>query len=192
MKIVAADRVDHVQEAKFDGEWKIVNVLCELNPKPACERGARDGRDASRWSTEIVIHRPRTVVAEYAADPDNAPNLYVNIKSIEWKTPRPLAVGSRLAFVAQFLGRRMAYTYEIVTFLPEERLVMQTAEGPFPMETQYTWESTADGGTRMTLRNSGEPRGLSKLVGPLMARAIRHANQKDLRRLKQILESKPN
>lgn len=139
-------------------------------------------------STEIVIERPRAAVSEYAADPDNAPKWYVNIKSVEWKTPRPLAEGSRLAFVAEFLGRRIAYTYEIVTFLPGERLVMRTAEGPFPMETQYSWESTEGGGTRMKLRNNGNPSGFSKLVAPFMAIAMRHANQKDLSRLKQLLE----
>lgn len=140
-------------------------------------------------STEIVIDRPRAAVSEYAADPDNAPKWYVNIKSVEWKTPRPLKVSSQVAFVAQFLGRRMAYTYEIVTLVAGERLVMRTAEGPFPMETQYTWESTANGGTRMTLRNIGNPRGFSKLVAPFMARAMRSANQKDLRLLKRLLEA---
>ena len=140
--------------------------------------------------TEILIERPRDVVAEFAADPDNIPKWYVNIKSVEWQTPRPLAVGSRVAFVAQFLGRRMAYTYEIVKFLPGERLVMRTAEGPFPMETQYTWQSVAGSSTRMTLRNLGSPSGFSKLVAPFMAVAIRRANKKDLARLKQILDQR--
>ncbi len=138
--------------------------------------------------TEIVIDRSCETVAAYAADPSKAPEWYANIKSVEWMTPPPLAVGSRLAFVAQFLGRRLAYTYEIVEMVARRKLVMRTAEGPFPMETTYTWEPVAEGKTKMTLRNRGEPTGFSKLVGPLMASAMRRANQKDLARIKLLLE----
>jgi uncharacterized membrane protein len=139
-------------------------------------------------ATEIVIDRPCDRVAPYAADPSNAPEWYVNIKAVEWKTSPPLDVGSRLAFVAHFLGRRLSYTYEIVEFVPGRRLVMRTAEGPFPMETTYTWEPAGQSRTRMTLRNRGEPSGFSKIVAPFMAAAMRRANQKDLARLKSVLE----
>ena len=138
--------------------------------------------------TEIVIERPCAEVAAYAADPDNAPRWYVNIKSVEWVTPAPLRVGSRLAFVAQFLGRRLAYTYEVVEHIPAARFVMRTAEGPFPMETTYAWEAVGEGATRMTLRNRGEPSGFSKLVAPFMAAMMERANRPDLARLKATLE----
>jgi uncharacterized membrane protein len=139
-------------------------------------------------TTETVIQAPVDRVAAFAADPDNIPSWYANIKSVEWKTERPLRVGSRVAFVAEFLGKRIAYTYDFVEFLPGRRLVMRTAEGPFPMETTYTWETIGDGSTRMTLRNRGTPAGFSKLVAPFMAVAVRRANRKDLARLKAVLE----
>jgi hypothetical protein len=140
-------------------------------------------------NTAIEISRPRALVAAYACHPDNATAWYQNIKSVEWKSPKPLAVGSRIAFVAQFLGRTLTYTYEVKDYVPGERFVQGTEEGPFPMETTYAWEDTPVGGTRMTLRNRGEPSGFSKLLTPLMASAMRRANQKDLGRLKVILET---
>ena len=139
--------------------------------------------------TDIVIARPREQVAAYAAEPDTAPSWYVNIKTVEWETPRPLQLGSRLTFTAHFLGRSLSYTYEIRELEPGRRLVMSTDQGPFPMETTYTWEDHDEGGTRMTLRNRGEPAGFRNVVTPLMAVAMRRANVKDLERLKATLEA---
>ena len=138
--------------------------------------------------TEIEIARPRSEVASFASDPDNATSWYQNIKSVEWESPKPLTVGSRVAFSAQFLGRRLVYTYEVREMVPGERFVQGTAQGPFPMETTYTWEDTPAGGTRMRLRNRGEP-AASRLAATLMASAIRRANNKDLARLKAVLEA---
>jgi uncharacterized membrane protein len=137
---------------------------------------------------EIVIARPRDEVAAYAADPDNATVWYENIEAVEWRSAKPLAIGSRIEFVARFLGRRLSYIYEVREWVPGERFAMSTAEGPFPMETTYAWED-ADGGTRMTLRNRGEPAGFGRVAAPVIAMAMRRANRKDLRRLKRILES---
>jgi uncharacterized protein YndB with AHSA1/START domain len=139
-------------------------------------------------STETVIQRSPDEVAAYAADPTNAPAWYVNIKSVEWKTAPSLEVGSRVAFIAHFLGRRMAYTYEIAEFVPGRRLVMRTADGPFPMETTYSWEPAVNGATKMTLRNRGTPSGFSILFAPVIGTAMRRANHKDLAALKAILE----
>jgi uncharacterized membrane protein len=139
--------------------------------------------------SEIVIDRPCEQVAAYAADPSHAPDWYVNIASVEWLTDPPVRVGSRMAFVARFLGRRLAYTYEIVEYVPGERLVMRTAQGPFPMETTYTWRTEGDDRTRMTLRNRGEPAGFSRPAGPFVAMAMRRANRNDLTALKARLET---
>ena len=140
-------------------------------------------------TTEVVIGRPRKDVATYAGDPSNVTSWYQNIRSVEWRTPPPAAVGSQIAFVAEFLGRRLAYTYEILELEPAQRLVMATSDGPFGMETTYEWTDAPDGGTRMTLRNRGNPSGFSSAVAPIMAAAMKRANRKDLDRLKQLLET---
>jgi uncharacterized membrane protein len=139
--------------------------------------------------TRIEIDCPRDRVAAYASDPTKAATWYQNIKSVEWPEDEALAVGSRMAFVAQFLRRKLIYTYQVRELVPGERLVMSTSDGPFPMQTTYTWQDVGAGRTRMTLRNSGEPSGFSKLTVPIMSTAMRRANRKDLERLKQLLES---
>jgi hypothetical protein len=139
-------------------------------------------------TTEAVIDRPRGEVASYAGDPTNAPVWYANIESSRWETQPPVRIGSRMTFVARFLGRRLEYTYEIVDFVPGERLVMRTAQGPFAMETTYVWADAGPGKTRMTLRNRGEPSGFASIAAPLMSSAMRRANLKDLANLKKILD----
>jgi uncharacterized membrane protein len=138
--------------------------------------------------TEITINCPRDEVSEYAANPDNAPEWYVNINSAEWQTPKPLKVGSKVAFKAAFLGKQLSYVYQIAEYIPGKKLVMRTADGPFPMETTYTWESVDEQTTRMTLRNKGNPVGFSMLFSPFMSLMMKRANNKDLKKIKFILE----
>lgn len=138
--------------------------------------------------TQISIARARAEVAAYARDPDNATEWYANIESARWETEPPLALGSRFAFVASFLGRHLEYVYEVKELVGDERFAMATADGPFAMETTYAWQATTEGETLMRLRNRGEPSGFSSFLAPIMAPAVRRANRKDLARLKRILE----
>jgi uncharacterized membrane protein len=142
-------------------------------------------------TTEIVIDAPLERVAGFTADPANAPRWYTNIRSAEWRSEPVVREGSTIDFVARFVGRELRYTYEIVELAPFERLVMRTAQGPFPMETTYTW-TERDGKTLMSLRNRGEPSGFGRIAAPFMASAVRRATRKDLARLKSIMEDEPS
>lgn len=139
--------------------------------------------------TEILIGKPIDIVAAYATEPDNAPEWYVNIKSANWETPKPLKVGSLITFTASFMGRDLTYTYEITELIEGEKLVMRTHQGPFPMQTIYEWSAFDESSTHMTLTNTGRPSGFSKLLSPFMVWAMKRANNKDLKRLKTILEN---
>jgi uncharacterized membrane protein len=139
--------------------------------------------------TKITINCPISQVSEYGANPDNAPEWYINIDSAEWRTPKPRILGSQIAFKAKFLGRELDYVYEIVEFVPGTKLVMKTAQGPFPMETIYSWQAINDNQTQMTLRNKGNPTGFSKIISPFMSSMMKKANMKDLKKIKEILEN---
>jgi uncharacterized membrane protein len=138
--------------------------------------------------TGIEIQRPRDEVAAYVSDPSNATKWYRNIRSVEWETPPPVVEGSRMRFRARFLGRDLTYTYEVRELVPGKRLVMGTADGPFAMETTYTFDDAPSGGTQVGLRNRGEPSGFAKVLSSVMTKAMRRENTKDLERLKELLE----
>jgi uncharacterized membrane protein len=138
--------------------------------------------------TTIEIQRPRAEVFAFAADPSNATAWYKNIEAVEWETPPPAVLGSRVRFRARFLGRTLEYTYEIREIDPGRRFVMATAQGPFPMETTYAWDDAAGNTTKMSLRNRGEPTGFATVAARAMAIAMRRANETDLKRLKALLE----
>ncbi len=141
-------------------------------------------------TTTIVIERPITEVAEYSGDPSNAPEWYRRIESVEWQTEPPITLGSLITFRAHFMGRELVYTYEITEFSPGEQVAMRTAQGPFPMNTTYTWRAVGDRVTHVTLRNHGDPTGFSRLAAPLMAVSMRRAMNQDLAALKRLLEAR--
>jgi uncharacterized membrane protein len=138
--------------------------------------------------TAIEISRQCGEVAAYAANPDNAPAWYTNIKAVRWETAPPLVLGSKVAFKARFLGKTLEYVYEFTELDPGRKLVMRTAQGPFPMQTSYTWAEAGGDSTRMTLRNTGSPAGFPAVVNLVMAPMMRRAMRKDLAKLKSLLE----
>lgn len=136
-----------------------------------------------------VIERPIGEVAAYVGDPSNAPEWYRRISAADWQTDPPVALGSRVTFRARFMGKDLVYTYEVVELSQGEQLTMSTAEGPFPMNTVYTWRPVGDRVTHMTLRNHGEPSGFGRVMAPVMSIAMKRAMTQDLAQLKQLLEA---
>jgi uncharacterized membrane protein len=138
--------------------------------------------------SEIEIQRPRDEIAAFVLDQDNAPAWIESVESVKWDAWRPLAERSRFTHVSGLLGGRLAYAYEVLELVPGERLVVSTEDGPFAMRTTYTWADAPGGATTMTLHSYGQPESSHRLSVPVIAKALRRANQKDLKRLKDVLE----
>jgi hypothetical protein len=139
-------------------------------------------------SSHIEIRRAREQVGDYAMNLDNARKWHGNLRSLEWITPPPLAVHSRIRVVTDLFGQCLNATYEIVSLSPAERLVMR-ADRPFPIEMRYILESITPARTRVTIRGRVEPEGFLTFLGPIIANELRKLHRNDLLRLKKMLES---
>jgi ligand-binding SRPBCC domain-containing protein len=135
-----------------------------------------------------TIARPRPEVAAYCVDPDKVTAWNSNITAVQWEKGEPVTLGSRFRFTSGFLGRTLQYTYDVVELVEAARFVMRSDQGPFPMETTYTWEDAPNGATWMSLRSRAEPTAFIGLAAPVLATAIRRSRANDLARLKSILE----
>ena len=138
-------------------------------------------------TAELVINLPREKVAAFVTEPANDPVWIGGIVEAKMLTEPPVQVGTKVARVAKFMGKRMHYTPEVVAYEPDA-LVAMRAESPFAMTIRYEFED-ADGGTLTRIRVHGDGTGFFRLAGPLLSRMVMRNVYRDLRSLKGILES---
>jgi uncharacterized membrane protein len=136
------------------------------------------------------IDRPQDQVAAYLRDPANDPDWIGGIRSARLLTPGPVKVGSQVERVAGFLGRRIQYVNEI-TELTADRLAMRSVDSPFPMRVTYGHRDGGNGTAEVSVRVEGDAGRFYALAAPLLGLAVRRSITRDLRNLKQILESRP-
>ena len=139
-------------------------------------------------SVTIAIDRPPAIVMAFASDPTNDPAWIGGIRSVDILSQDPVGPGTTVRRVASFLGRKIGYTTEITDLEPGVRLTMRSLAGPFPLAVTYGFEPTTTG-TRMTIRNTGDPKGFFRLTKPLLKAAIRRNVRRDLAALKSLLET---
>jgi Polyketide cyclase / dehydrase and lipid transport len=139
-------------------------------------------------TAEVHVRRPSADVAAYMTDPANDPEWIGGVREARLEGPPPLRAGSRVARVAGFLGRRVDYVNEVVA-LDDDHLDMRSVVAPFPMQITYSFAPAGDGATAVRNRVRGAPGGFFALFGPLLAPMVRRSVQKDLERLRDVLEA---
>jgi len=140
-------------------------------------------------TAEVAIRRPLEHVTAYMIDPAHDPQWIGGVREARMETSPPLAVGSRVARIASFLGRRVEYVNEVTELDPERVLDMRSVKAPFPMRVTYSFEP-ADGGAATIVRDRvrGAPGGFFKLFGPVLGPLVKRSVQQDLERLRDLLE----
>ncbi|MSQ09668.1 MAG: ATPase [Dehalococcoidia bacterium] len=140
-------------------------------------------------TAHLTIACNRARVAALAMDPERERTWIGGIKETHVQTPLPLAVGSRVARVASFAGRRVDYVLEVVALELDALLDMQSVQAPFPMRVTYSFIDAPDGGTVAGIRIRGGSGGAMAMLGPLTACMVKRNISADLRRLKALLEA---
>jgi len=135
----------------------------------------------------VIIHRPVEEVFAYVSDLTHSAEWQAGLLEVRRLTEGPLGVGTRYAFVRQFIGRKMESTNEFVAYEPKRTVRFRIPSGSMPGQGTYLFEATPDG-TKLTSRVELEPRGLSRLAEPLIAASLRREIAAGLPVLKELLE----
>ena len=136
----------------------------------------------------VTISRPVHDVFAVLSDVENVPKWSSNTISETLLTPGMLREGSRRrAVIKGFAGRTMQNEAEMVEFEPDRRMVVDVVDAPFPTRIVIDF-APVDGGTRLDWTGIFSPGGLLAPTAGLMARFYRLAFEKDLERLKVLME----
>ena len=143
----------------------------------------------ARIDGEIVINRPVEEVFDFAADERNEPRYNPRMVSSELLSPGPVGLGSRFRAVMGSWPRRTTMTTQFTGYQRPRRLALTTHLSAMEIHGSLTFDPVP-GGTRMRWSWEVAPRGLLKLMSPLMARVGARQERAISTGLKRLLEAK--
>lgn len=142
----------------------------------------------ARAENETTINRSSEDVYAFLADGLNNPKWRSGVQEIALKSGTPKSVG---AVYSQTLsgpgGRPIAGDYEITRAEPSTNLGFQVVGGPARPRGEYQL-TPAPSGTTVRFVLDLQPRGLMRIMAPLITRTMR-SEVSQLARLKAVLEA---
>ena len=140
-------------------------------------------------SGEIVINRPVEEVFDTVADERNEPRYNPGMLRAEKLSPEPVGLGSRFRAEMRTRSRRTMMTIEFTGYERPRRLASTTGLATLDIQGVLTFEPVP-GGTRMRWSWDVAPRGLLKLMSPLVVRVGARQERAIWTGLKQLLEAR--
>ena len=142
----------------------------------------------AKLETSITINRPIEEVFAFVADLANNAKWQTGVIAAEVTSPGPVGVGTKYKYDAEIMGRKLETTGELTAYDPPRITAWKATSGPFPMSGSTTFESVP-GGTRVVDGMEAEPGGFFKLAEPLLVMQMRGQMEKDMKKLKELLEA---
>jgi hypothetical protein len=138
---------------------------------------------------EIVISRPVEEVFDFVADERNEPRYNPRMLRADKLTSGPIGLGTRFGALMASRRRSVAMTIELIGFERPRRLASLTRLARMEIGGVLRFDSVPEG-TRMRWAWELRPRGLLRLVTPVIARLGRRQEQRIWASLKHVLESR--
>jgi uncharacterized protein YndB with AHSA1/START domain len=139
---------------------------------------------------EIVINRPVDEVFDFLADGRNEPHYNPHMLRAEQTSAGPVGPGTQFRTEVTTNGRSMEMIYEVTAYERPQRLAGRTLKGPIAVQSTETFASVPEG-THFRWVMELEPRGLLKLLSPLIARMMGRNLDTLLANIKRLLEAEP-
>ncbi len=141
-----------------------------------------------RFEHSVVIDRPRRLVFDFVTDPEHVKKWKKGLVEIRRISPGPVGTGTTEIHVGQFLGRPLEVKRELTEYEPDRKVHYRTTSGLFPAEGQLTFEDV-EGGTRLTVVSEAKPRGLFRVLLPILRWVGKRRLKGDFAALKSLLET---
>lgn len=116
---------------------------------------------------EVIIDRPVSDVFAYATDPLRIPRWRPNVLEVIGYTA-PTGVGTTYELAEKLMGRRQQFGQRVTAFEADNLEVIETTSGAVRPVQRFTFEATADGGTRYHARLEVQTLGIMRIFEPLM------------------------
>jgi uncharacterized membrane protein len=133
-----------------------------------------------------VIDRPVDVVYDYVMDVSNDANWRTGVEESGWQSDHSLSVGA----IGYTLAGNQRAEWRVVSYIAGESVDWEFVSGPLTGHGGYRFVP-AEGGTQFTLVADVAPTGWLRLLGPVFTWVGRRQNQRDVEKLRDILESTP-
>jgi uncharacterized protein YndB with AHSA1/START domain len=138
---------------------------------------------------DTIIEAPPSAVFGVLTDWHKNPLWERELRQYTLMTPEPFGVGTRLHWVRQVGGRRISGIQDITECIPPRLLASEVPTGPIRFRTLTRLEPTAGGAhTTVSAELTVIPRGLLRILTPLLARNVRRQATGNLNTLKELIE----
>lgn len=135
----------------------------------------------------IHINKPVAEVFAFMSEFANDAKWQSDLVRSEKTSGGPTAVGTTGLYVQKLMGKEVKNEVVVTEFDPPKRFGMKTTSGPVQFEAIASLEDMG-GGTHVTMNAKGEPGGFFKVAEGLLQKELEKTFEKDLAKLKQILE----